>query len=669
MPKCINSCYNLESFWKTWHASFNKWLARYMYISLGGSQRKLLNVWVIFTFVPIWHDLEWKLLSWAWLACVFFILEMLVKSAAKSFQGTKQMNERTHMLLLPLYPMVIRFPKGQDANPTRIVPFREVCVANAFKIATSLIMTGIELPGQLAESIHQRFRLFYKRESCSSVDSEEFEPEALVDSGVAHRKDNSEVKTGWKRHIEHSPITAMVDLNQEQTASPTGADMSAKKKELLSTAMKRTSEWIFSQEIPSDVTVHIGAASFSLHKFPLVSKCGYIRKMVTKSSDINLSTIDLPHIPGGAEAFELAAKFCYGINFEISTENIATLRCVAEHLEMTEDYAVSNLVGRTEAYLNEVALKSLAGAISILHSSENLFPTAEETKLVSRCIDAIAYITCRDSQFCAVNRAESGTEHLKSVVDWWADNLTVLRIDIFHRVLIAMMARGFKQYALGPILMLYAQKSLRGLEMFGTGRKKIEPRQEHEKRVVLETIVSLLPRENNSMSAHPALSDMERKKVCSLMDCQKLSREACAHAAQNDRLPVQTVVQVLFYEQQRLREAMDSGSLTSGLESPALPPKLNLYTTDHIRPLKRENQELKFELVKMKMKLKEMEKPTDSPSPSDLSASDKPSMPRKSFIGTVSRKLGRLYPFLRGDGFITPKGQSKPSRDRRHSIS
>ncbi|CAL5432548.1 unnamed protein product [Camellia sinensis] len=35
-----------------------------------------------------------------------------------------------------------------------------------------------------------------QRESCSLVDSEEFEPEALVDSGVAHRQDNSEVKTG-----------------------------------------------------------------------------------------------------------------------------------------------------------------------------------------------------------------------------------------------------------------------------------------------------------------------------------------------------------------------------------------------------------------------------------------------------------------------------------------
>ncbi|CAM8883982.1 unnamed protein product [Rhodiola kirilowii] len=241
-----------------------------------------------------------------------------------------------------------------------------------------------------------------------------------------------------------------------------------------------------------------------------------------------------------------------------------------------------------------------------------------------------------------------------------------------------MMARGFKQYALGPMLMLYAQKSLRGLDNFGKGKKKMDAQQEHEKRVVLETIVSLLPREKNAMSvsflsmllrasiylettvacrlhlekrmglqlshaalddllipsysftgdtlfdvdtvkrilanyldmevegnqpccdgddefvapsssdlervgklmenylaevasdrnlsvlkfinivdlvpekarvtedgmyraidiylkAHPALSDLERKKICGLMDCQKLSREACAHAAQNER--------------------------------------------------------------------------------------------------------------------------------------
>uniref|UniRef100_A0A2P2JTY4 Uncharacterized protein MANES_12G111300 n=2 Tax=Rhizophora mucronata TaxID=61149 RepID=A0A2P2JTY4_RHIMU len=600
--------------------------------------------------------------------------------------------------------------------------------------------------------------------------------------------------------------------------------MSSKKKELLSTAMKRTSEWIFSQEIPSDVVVHVEGVSFSLHKFPLVSKCGYIRKMVSESNDADLSEIQIPDIPGGAEAFELATKFSYGINFEMGTDNIAMLRCAAEYLEMSEDYAVGNLVARTEAYLNEVALKSLAGSVSVLHLSENLLPMAEKVKLVSRCIDAIAFIACKESQFSVTGRSDSITNTMipstvpqsKPIVDWWAEDLTVLRIDMFQRVLLAMMSRGFKQYALGPILMLYAQKSLRGLETFGKGRKKIEAQQEHERRVVLETIVSLLPRERNAMSvsflsmllraaiylqttvacrldlekrmalqlgqavlddllipsysltgdtlfdvdtiqrimmnylehevegyqlgsladdgyvspspsdmervgklmenylaeiasdhnlsvsrftglaeiipeqsrvtedgmyraidiylkAHPTLSDMERKKVCSVMDCQKLTREACAHAAQNDRLPVQTVVQVLYYEQQRIRDAMNGG-LTGG-DSPALPAKANVFSndivSDELSSLKRENQDLKLELVRLKMKLKEVETSTNrAVIGSPMSAADKPPLPRRSFINSVSKKLGRLYPFVRADG-VAPHGRTKtkPNKDRRHSIS
>ena len=50
--------------------------------------------------------------------------------------------------------------------------------------------------------------ILLKRESCSSVDSEEFVPEALVDSGVAHRQDNSEVKTGLEEDIEVGSIRA-----------------------------------------------------------------------------------------------------------------------------------------------------------------------------------------------------------------------------------------------------------------------------------------------------------------------------------------------------------------------------------------------------------------------------------------------------------------------------
>lgn len=192
-------------------------------------------------------------------------------------------------------------------------------------------------------------------------------------------------------------------------------------------------------------------------QFPLVSKCGYIRKLVSETSDADVSFIELCDVPGGAKAFELAAKFCYGTNFEISIENIVMLRCVAEYFEMTDEFSVGNLVGRTDSYLNEVALKTISGAVSILHMSENFLPIAEKVKLVSRCIDSIAYIACTDGVLYSVE------SHQRPIVDWWAENLTVLRIDIFQRVLVAMMARGFRHYAIGPILMLYAQKSLKGL--------------------------------------------------------------------------------------------------------------------------------------------------------------------------------------------------------------
>ncbi|KFK34271.1 hypothetical protein AALP_AA5G123300 [Arabis alpina] len=551
--------------------------------------------------------------------------------------------------------------------------------------------------------------------------------------------------------------------------------MSAKKEELVSSAMKRTSEWISSQEIPSDVSVHIGETLFSLHKFPLVSKCGFIKKLTTQSSnDSNITVIKIPDFPVGAEAFELAIKFCYNINFELNTENIAMLRCAAEYLEMTEEHAVGNLVETTEVYLNEVILKSLSNSVKVLRKCEDSLPIAQRVKLVSRCIDVIAYITCQES-------------HIKqAIVDWWAEDLVGLRIDMFRRVLIAMMARGFKRYALGPVLMLYAQKALRGLEIFEKGTKKMEAEQEHEKRVILETIVNLLPRERNAMSvsflsmllraaiylettvacrfdlekriglqlrqavlddllipsfngdnmifdvdtvqrilmnylefevegnsvdfagdigelmetylaeiasdrninlakfiglaecipeqsritedgmyraidiylkAHPNISEVEKKKVCSLMDCNKLSQEASAHAAQNDRLHVQTVVKVLHYEQQSLRQILRD------TDSPAA-----YNNDDELSQLNRENQELKLELLKVKMNFKEFEeeKTFEVMSSSDYSLVSIASVVkprRKSFISYVSRKLGKLNPFSMTQGrIIPPKG-------RRHSIS
>ncbi|KAL2539778.1 BTB/POZ domain-containing protein [Abeliophyllum distichum] len=58
------------------------------------------------------------------------------------------------------------------------------------------------------------------------------------------------------------------------------------------------------------------------------------------------------------------------------------------------------------------------------------------------------------------------------------------------------------------------------------------------------------------LKAHPWLTDSEREQLCRIMNCQKLSLEASTHAAQNERLPLRVIVQVLFFEQLRLRTSV-----------------------------------------------------------------------------------------------------------------
>ncbi|KAJ8478623.1 hypothetical protein OPV22_022350 [Ensete ventricosum] len=65
------------------------------------------------------------------------------------------------------------------------------------------------------------------------------------------------------------------------------------------------------------------------------------------------------------------------------------------------------------------------------------------------------------------------------------------------------------------------------------------------------------------LKEHPSLSKSEKKKLCGLLDCKKLSAEICIHAVQNERLPLRLVVQILFFEQMRASSSC-SGRAGSG---------------------------------------------------------------------------------------------------------
>ncbi|CAK83649.1 unnamed protein product (macronuclear) [Paramecium tetraurelia] len=76
MSRCIYNNYNFSGFWRSWHRSFNQWLIRYLYIPLGGSHYKALNIWVVFLFVAFWHDFKSDLFFWAFIICLALLPEM-----------------------------------------------------------------------------------------------------------------------------------------------------------------------------------------------------------------------------------------------------------------------------------------------------------------------------------------------------------------------------------------------------------------------------------------------------------------------------------------------------------------------------------------------------------------------------------------------------------------
>ncbi|KAK3197791.1 hypothetical protein Dsin_021206 [Dipteronia sinensis] len=117
------------------------------------------------------------------------------------------------------------------------------------------------------------------------------------------------------------------------------------------------------------------------------------------------------------------------------------------------------------------------------------------------------------------------------------------------------------------------------------------------------------------LKSHPWLAESDREQLCRLMDCQKLSLEACTHAAQNERLPLRIIVQVLFFEQLQLRTSIASCFLVSDNLDGSRPLRSGFVGSSEgggWASAVRENQVLKVGMDNMRLRVSELEKECSS---------------------------------------------------------
>ncbi|KAL3526874.1 hypothetical protein ACH5RR_011530 [Cinchona calisaya] len=476
-------------------------------------------------------------------------------------------------------------------------------------------------------------------------------------------------------------------------------------------------------ELATDMVVTVGDVKFYLHKFPLLSKSSRLQKLVASTNEENNDEVNIDDIPGGPAAFEICAKFCYGMIVTLNAYNVVAARCAAQYLEMYETVEKGNLIYKIDVFLTSSIFRSWKDSIIVLQTTKSFHPWSEDLKIVSHCLDAIASKASIDASKVewsyTYNRkklpSENGNDpHWNGVrkqqmvpKDWWVEDLCELQIDMYKRVITTIKTTGrVSADVIGEALKAYILRRLPGfskgmtqggdpvkcrylvdtvtwllpreknsvscsfllkllqasiaLECGETGRrelmKKISPQladaavadlliqapsgetttynidivhdlveqflsQEQDpqincpvdneyreirsgvlsdaskvkvarlvdgylteaardpslplsKFVELAEMVSGFPRPTHDgiyraidiyLKEHPEITKSERKRICRLMDCRKLSVDACTHAVQNERLPLRVVVQVLFFEQ--IRSTTSSG----GDSTPDLP--------------------------------------------------------------------------------------------------
>ncbi|XP_071694178.1 phototropic-responsive NPH3 family protein NPY1-like [Rutidosis leptorrhynchoides] len=250
-----------------------------------------------------------------------------------------------------------------------------------------------------------------------------------------------------------------------------------------------------SSDLATDFTVIVDHLTFYLHKFPLLSKSNRLQKLALNEN--NSDVIHLTDFPSGPKTFEICAKFCYGITVSVSPYNLVAVRCAAEYLEMTEDIDKGNLIFKLDVFFKSV-LRSWKDTIIVLQTTTAHQQWCEDIEITERCIESIASKTGTD--LSCVNWSYTYNRKLDAIVrvsenqsvpkDWWIEDLCELDIDVYKRVICAVIAKKrVDGDVIGEALKTYC---LRWLPDCSDGFESDELGHVEKYKMIVESIIWLL---------------------------------------------------------------------------------------------------------------------------------------------------------------------------------
>lgn len=255
---------------------------------------------------------------------------------------------------------------------------------------------------------------------------------------------------------------------------------------------------------------------------------------------------------------------------------------------MTEDYVGSNLISRTEHFLDEV-LSNWADSIRALEACEEVLPQTEELHIISRCIASLASkSSCSDPTLLggpssgpfwngigSESRPDSMTE------GWWYEDVSFLKLPLFRRLILEFGAYGIKPEKISGSIMHYAHKHLPLIGRQPSNRFSDGPGlSDEDRKDYLEEIVDLLPQQKGVTPAKFLLNLLRTSMMLHATETCRENLEKLIGAQLDGALLEDLLIPNMGYSSETLydidcvQRMLDHFMASEGEENP-LPPSSN----------------------------------------------------------------------------------------------
>lgn len=249
-------------------------------------------------------------------------------------------------------------------------------------------------------------------------------------------------------------------------------------------------------DVLCDLEVDVnGEGVFMVDKKLLCSYSGRFSKLFGKSASTGQNLKVVFHdFPGGAEIFELIARFCYNNgSIEISPTNLTVLHSAAHFMEMNKSvYKFDNLIEHMEKSLEEISYWTWSDLLLALKQKQ---VGVNSSLVLQKCLDILVgrlplaseaspcpSISSPDSFGFRISCDSRSTESLKnsySRATWWFEDLSSLSQTVVEMAVKSMVSRKFDHGTISRFLFHY-QKS------------KFIHAQSDEKCKIMEMVIDIL---------------------------------------------------------------------------------------------------------------------------------------------------------------------------------